>query len=694
MKKKLLTVPGVVVAVLVLGVTVAFAVCLLNLPTDTVLATHGPWNQGANSTLDITLSDVDPGFDVTNGTYTGWCLEDNHQPNAPQNTEVTLLDSTCPPFPPVDYNSIPWDEVNYLLNHKLGTFEDIQSALWIVAGTNDPQNPTFPTTPAVDAMVHDAQTNGVGFEPDAGQAAAVILYGDGIGLEGVQDSIIEVEVPTSPGCDIAVEKFCSVPEPPEPFVCKDAKPIDSLSMIWNGSKTISRIDVYRDKFDANDPEKNFMSTILGPISNGDEVTADGYAAADARNDVDWYIVFADKSDGISRFHRSCSDEDMNGPEDCGKNEGNAKSTDPSFVNDWLFAGMAGNGLTLDCTPDQVTRQKECEVFAVKPGSCADGKPTALVFEYTGADCAATTNLQEGKFKCEENDALGALVDVVMTKDANKFSVEIDDNMVTIFRSDELGKEFPSEIKYAIIGADGTQKQVLHTSCSKPLNVDDQFGSLILKEFTPKGATLPSDNVIYTYLVTNTGTVGLVVDVEDDKLGEIADDLEVPAGATVELTEPALLTEPGTVENTVTVTDIEDPNCTATDKVTVEVLVPPASCEDGKPTALVFEYTGAGCAATTNSQAGKFQCEENDALGVLADVVMTKDANKFSVDIDGNMVTIFRSDELGKEFPSEIKYDIIGADGTQKQVLHTSCSKPLNVGDQFGSLILRQFVPKF
>jgi hypothetical protein len=37
----------------------------------------------------------------------------------------------------------------------------------------------------------------------------------------------------------------------------------------------------------------------------------------------------------------------------------------------------------------------------------------------------------------------------------------------------------------VIGTNGTQSQVLHTSCSKPLNLDDQFGALILREFYPK-----------------------------------------------------------------------------------------------------------------------------------------------------------------------------------------------------------------
>ena len=281
----------------------------------------------------------------------------------------------------------------------------------------------------------------------------------------------------------------------------------------------------------------------------------------------------------------------------------------------------------------------------------------------------------------------------MTKDANKFTVEIDGNRVKIFYNDPVGKEFPSEIKYDVIGETGTQSQTLHTSCSKSLNVGDQFGALILTEFFPKGVVLPSANVKYTYRITNSGAFSRTVEVKDDKLGLLADNLEVPAGETKELMESALLSEPGTVTNVVKVTDIDDQECFATDSVTVNVVEPPASCEDGKPTALVFEYTGDACSATTNLQEGKFKCEETGALGALENVVMTKDANKFMVEIDGNRVKIFYSDPVGKKFPSEIKYNVIGETGIQSQTLHTSCSKPLNVGDQFGALVLLEFIPK-
>jgi hypothetical protein len=125
------------------------------------------------------------------------------------------------------------------------------------------------------------------------------------------------------------------------------------------------------------------------------------------------------------------------------------------------------------------------------------------------------------------------------------------------------------------------------------------------------------------------------------------------------------------------------------------LTPPSGCAFGKPTALVFEYTGDACDATTNFQEGSFECEETGAaLGTLESVEMTKDANKFIVDVNGNEVTIAYDDSLGEKFPSEIEYRITGSGGTQSHTLHTSCSKPLSEGDQFGALILQEFIPEF
>jgi hypothetical protein len=171
------------------------AMGLLNLPPGPVSVTHGPWDQGTlGGTIDITLSGVPAGYDVMDGTYAGWCAEDNFQDD--QNGSLTLIDSTddTANLPP-SYQSVPWDKVNYLLNHKAGTAQQVQVALWLLTwGTSS----TFPADAAALAMYDDAMANGAGFVPAPGQVVAVLLHGDGLGPEGFQDTLIEVPLPPPP----------------------------------------------------------------------------------------------------------------------------------------------------------------------------------------------------------------------------------------------------------------------------------------------------------------------------------------------------------------------------------------------------------------------------------------------------------------------------------------------------------------
>ena len=125
-----------------------------------------------------------------------------------------------------------------------------------------------------------------------------------------------------------------------PFVCKDAKPINEISMIWNGLQNV-KIKAWKG---------SVGSTLLATIDNikpGDKVTVTGYAGSP--NDVIWEIFNAGTTVkiGSSTFHLSCSDADMNGSEDCGKQEGDGKGLS-GYINNWLLAGMAGNDQRLVC----------------------------------------------------------------------------------------------------------------------------------------------------------------------------------------------------------------------------------------------------------------------------------------------------------------------------------------------------------
>ena len=126
------------------------------------------------------------------------------------------------------------------------------------------------------------------------------------------------------------------------FACE--KPLDALTMIWDGSQTVD-IKAWKDN-----PGDILLASISG-IAVGDEATVTGYAPKDG-NDVIWEIFEAGTSTkiGESVFHMSCSDSNMNSADDCGKNEGDGKNNDSNYINDWLLEGMVDAVGVLDCTP--------------------------------------------------------------------------------------------------------------------------------------------------------------------------------------------------------------------------------------------------------------------------------------------------------------------------------------------------------
>ena len=127
---------------------------------------------------------------------------------------------------------------------------------------------------------------------------------------------------------------CFVTFEPEsiPFVCRDAKPIETLTLIWIGALPVTVTSESGQSFDiTDDTEREVTFDVLG-----------------LGNDVD--VDISGAVNGKSRFHVSCSDNEMNGPEDCGNPQGNSKDNNSGRLNLWTFEGMAGNGLTLDCTP--------------------------------------------------------------------------------------------------------------------------------------------------------------------------------------------------------------------------------------------------------------------------------------------------------------------------------------------------------
>ncbi len=181
-----LAVSVLVISLLLVG-TVEATDCWLNLPPDPVTMTI---YDGTISYFDTILSDVPPGYDVTNGTYLGWCIDIRY--DIPRDTELSvMLYPSCDP--PAGLVGERFDMINYILNHKQGEMMDIQQAIWYFLkypdGTAEAAwRDGYTPTSAAQAMVDDATANGADFVPGPCEVVAVICYP----AEETQITIIEL----------------------------------------------------------------------------------------------------------------------------------------------------------------------------------------------------------------------------------------------------------------------------------------------------------------------------------------------------------------------------------------------------------------------------------------------------------------------------------------------------------------------
>ena len=132
------------------------------------------------------------------------------------------------------------------------------------------------------------------------------------------------------------------------------------------------------------------------------------------------------------------------------------------------------------------------------------------------------------------------------------------------------------------------------------------------------------------------------------------------------------------------------------RVITDPTPPSDDCEDGKPKILMFRYTGESCLASNNTQTGDTCAGTLSGETIEVSIEYTeKFGNKITVSptmvFPGESFTVEATGR--KTLHSNTAFDIRStADGSllQSVRLHTSCSQDLNVGDQFGSLILTGF----
>lgn len=137
--------------------------------------------------------------------------------------------------------------------------------------------------------------------------------------------------------------------------------------------------------------------------------------------------------------------------------------------------------------------------------------------------------------------------------------------------------------------------------------------------------------------------------------------------------------------------------------------PPAGdCDNGKPQGLTMRYTGENCYASSHSQdVGKVSCSGDPMFAPTVNIIACDKKNIEDLGNEKTKIWFVGEVELGGTFyidateegQSRLKAETVvyifdnSIDNNLLQSVrfHTSCSQPLNVGDQFGSLVLVGFV---
>jgi hypothetical protein len=145
--------------------------------------------QGTDTRFELFFLDVRYGYDLVDFEfYKAWCLAKNKPIRRNAIHKVRLYNCYDPNLPP-EFRGMEWNQINYIVNHKKGSKEAIQQAIWYFA------NSEKPTTFSVEAaqLVEEANQKGKDYIPAEGELIAIICLPD----EKKQPMFIEYTIPAA-----------------------------------------------------------------------------------------------------------------------------------------------------------------------------------------------------------------------------------------------------------------------------------------------------------------------------------------------------------------------------------------------------------------------------------------------------------------------------------------------------------------
>jgi len=171
----------------ILTITVAASEPVIILPDKVVYMTA---DHGTDSWFDFTITEVPSGYDITNNAvYPGWCVQKWKVLDLDIPHPVVLKSSYAPDLTN-GYQDLNWTTINYIINHKQGSRESIQNAIWYFT---DQMLVDISNDTDAQAMVNDAIENALSYTLSPEDVLAIAI----VGAEGaLQLAFLELEIPT------------------------------------------------------------------------------------------------------------------------------------------------------------------------------------------------------------------------------------------------------------------------------------------------------------------------------------------------------------------------------------------------------------------------------------------------------------------------------------------------------------------
>ncbi|MCX6287398.1 MAG: hypothetical protein NTY96_09815 [Bacteroidetes bacterium] len=155
----------------------------INLPntaTYTITGVYAPGGLGGY--VDASLTNVLSGYEIVNGTFASWCCDHQTTINVGTAYNMNVYSSLYPALLPVFGQNIPWDKINWLLNH-LDWYPgyhwyDLQGAIWLFDNPawNGLAHSGVPNLTAMMTQMHnDANAYGANYHVPTGGWAAVVF---------------------------------------------------------------------------------------------------------------------------------------------------------------------------------------------------------------------------------------------------------------------------------------------------------------------------------------------------------------------------------------------------------------------------------------------------------------------------------------------------------------------------------------